>query len=45
MIATAIDLTAVGMTSNAPVSGSLVIGSVLMTQDNAMNVCYPDTPF
>ncbi len=45
MIATAIELTAVGMTSNAPVSGDFVIGSVLVTQDNAEQYYYPDSPF
>ena len=45
MIATAIELTAVGLTSNAPVSGTFVIGSVLGTQENAMDFYYPDSPF
>ncbi|UWQ91040.1 ABC transporter substrate-binding protein [Rhodobacteraceae bacterium M382] len=45
MIATAIELTAVGLTSNAPVSGDFVIGSVLITQENAMDFYYPDSPF
>lgn len=45
MIATAIELTAVGLTSNAPVSGTFTIGSVLVTQDNAMDFYYPDSPF
>lgn len=45
MIATAIELTAVGLTSNAPVSGTFVIGSVLVTKDNAMDFYYPDSPF
>ena len=45
MIATAIELTAVGLTSNAPVSGTFVIGSVLVTQENAMDFYYPDSPF
>jgi ribose transport system substrate-binding protein len=45
MIATAIELTAVGMTSNAPVSGDFVIGSVLVTQENAMDFYYPNSPF
>lgn len=45
MIATAIELTAVGLTSNAPVSGSFVIGSVLVTPENAMDFYYPDSPF
>lgn len=45
MIATAIELTAVGLTSNAPVSGDFVIGSVLVTQENALDFYYPDSPF
>lgn len=45
MIATAIELTAVGMTSTAPVSGTFTIGSVLITPDNAAQFYYPDSPF
>ncbi|MGQ7843542.1 ABC transporter substrate-binding protein [Granulosicoccus sp. 3-233] len=45
MIATAIELTAVGMTSSAPVSGTFTIGSVLVTEENAMDFYYPDSPF
>ncbi|WP_425101031.1 ABC transporter substrate-binding protein [Tropicibacter sp. S64] len=45
MIATAIELTAVGLTSNAPVSGTFVIGSVLVTPENAKSFYYPDSPF
>jgi ribose transport system substrate-binding protein len=45
MIATAIELTAVGLVSNAPVSGDFVIGSVLVTQDNAESYYFPDSPF
>jgi ribose transport system substrate-binding protein len=45
MIATAIELTAVGLTSNAPVSGDFVIGSVLVTEGNAMDFYYPNSPF
>ncbi|MCR4265212.1 ABC transporter substrate-binding protein [Nitratireductor sp. ZSWI3] len=45
MIATAIELTAVGLTSNAPVSGTFKIGSVLVTEENAMDFYYPDSPF
>ncbi|MBS1302644.1 ABC transporter substrate-binding protein [Loktanella sp. SALINAS62] len=45
MIATAIEMTAVGMTSTAPVSGNFTIGSVLITQDNAAQFYYPDSPF
>ncbi len=45
MIATAIELTAVGMTSSSPVSGTFTIGSVLVTEDNAMDFYFPDSPF
>ncbi|SNY55747.1 monosaccharide ABC transporter substrate-binding protein, CUT2 family [Pseudooceanicola antarcticus] len=45
MIATAIELTAVGLTSNAPVSGTFTIGSVLITSENAEQFYYPDSPF
>lgn len=45
MIGTAIELTAVGMTSSAPVSGTFVIGSVLVTPDNAEAYYFPDSPF
>lgn len=45
MIATAIEVTAVGLVSQAPVSGEFIIGSVLVTQDNAEDYYYPDSPF
>lgn len=45
MIATAIEMTAVGLTSNAPVAGTFTIGSVLVTQENAEQFYYPDSPF
>ena len=45
MIATAIEMTAVGQTSNAPVSGTFTIGSVLITPENAEQYYYPDSPF
>ncbi|MHA7875407.1 ABC transporter substrate-binding protein [Roseivivax sp.] len=45
MIATAIEMTAVGMVSNAPVSGAFTIGSVLITEENAEDFYYPDSPF
>lgn len=45
MIATAIEMTAVGLTSNAPVSGVFTIGSVLVTPENAETFYYPDSPF
>ncbi|NDU99701.1 ABC transporter substrate-binding protein [Pseudoroseicyclus tamaricis] len=45
MIATAIEMTAVGMTSSTPVSGEMIIGSVLVTQENADGYYFPDSPF
>ena len=45
MIATAIEMTAVGLTSNAPVAGTFTIGSVLITPENAEQFYYPDSPF
>ena len=45
MIATAIEMTAGGLTSNAPVSGTFTIGSVLITPENAAQFYYPDSPF
>ncbi|MDO9524729.1 MAG: ABC transporter substrate-binding protein [Gemmobacter sp.] len=45
MIATAIEITAVGMVSAAPVSGNFIIGSVLVTPENASTYYYPDSPF
>ncbi|WP_299818047.1 ABC transporter substrate-binding protein [uncultured Jannaschia sp.] len=45
MIATAIELTAVGLTSSAPVSGTFTIGSVLVTQENAEDYYFEDSPF
>ena len=45
MIATAIEITAVGLVSPAPVSGDFIIGSVLVTPENAETYYYPDSPF
>ncbi|MDB6176270.1 ABC transporter substrate-binding protein [Paracoccus sp. Z330] len=45
MIATAIEVTAVGLVSNAPVSGDFIIGSVLVTPENADDFYFPDSPF
>ncbi|WP_323021546.1 ABC transporter substrate-binding protein [Pararhodobacter sp.] len=45
MIATAIELTAVGLTSNAPVAGEFIIGSVLVTPENAEDFYFADSPF
>ncbi|MFD0979340.1 ABC transporter substrate-binding protein [Tropicimonas aquimaris] len=45
MSGTAIELTALNFVSNAPVSGKFVIGSVLVTQENAEKFYFPDSPF
>src|SRR5690606_32064774 len=45
MIGTAIELTALNFVSSAPVSGNFIIGSVLITQDNAEAFYFPDSPF
>ncbi|WOI57298.1 ABC transporter substrate-binding protein [Palleronia sp. LCG004] len=45
MIATAIEMTALGLVSDAPVSGVFTIGSVLITPENAEQYYYPDSPF
>lgn len=45
MIGTAIELTALNFVGNAPVSGEFIIGSVLITGDNAEQYYYPDSPF
>ena len=45
MIATAIEITAVGMVSSAPVAGDFIIGSTLVTPENAEGYYFPDSPF
>ena len=45
MIATAIEITAAGLVSDAPVSGRFIIGSELVTPENAEQYYYPDSPF
>ena len=45
MSGTAIELTALNFVSNAPVTGKFVIGSVLVTAENAEQFYYPDSPF
>ena len=45
MISTAIELTALNYVSRAPVSGRFIIGSVLITKDNAESFYFPDSPF
>lgn len=45
MIATAIEMTALRFVSNAPMSGEFIIGSVLITPENAEQYYFPDSPF
>lgn len=45
MIATAIRLTADRFVSQAPMEGRFIIGSVLVTPENADQYYYPDSPF
>ena len=45
MIGTAIEMTALAFVSNAPVSGEFIIGSVLITPENAEAYYFPDSPF
>lgn len=45
MIASAIEMTALKFVSNAPVSGRFIIGSVLITPENAESYYFPDSPF
>lgn len=44
-IATAIELTALGLVSDTPVSGRFIIGSQLVTPENAASFYFPDSPF
>jgi ribose transport system substrate-binding protein len=44
-IATAIELTALGQVSDTPVSGRFIIGSQIITPENAENFYFPDSPF
>lgn len=45
MISTAIELTALNYVSRAPISGRFIIGSVLITPENAESFYFPDSPF
>jgi len=45
MIATAIDLTVQHFVSNGPVLGEYILGSPLITQENAEQYYFPDSPF
>ncbi|MGR3320324.1 MAG: ABC transporter substrate-binding protein [Pseudooceanicola sp.] len=44
-IATAIELTALGLVSPTPVSGRFIIGSQRITPENAEQYYFPDSPF
>ena len=44
-ISTAIELTALGLVSDTPVSGRFIIGSQLVTPENAEQFYFPDSPF
>ncbi len=44
-ISTAIELTALALTSNAPVTGRFIIGSQRITPENAEQFYFPDSPF
>jgi len=45
MIATAMDVTVAHFTSNGPVQGEYILGAPLITQDNAEQFYFPDSPF
>ena len=45
MIATAMDLTAAGLFDQNPVRGNYVLDATLVTQENAAEFYYPDSPF
>lgn len=45
MIATAIEVTALKYVANVPIQGTYVLGSPLITPENAKQYYYPDSPF
>ena len=45
MVAVAMDLTALGLEENMPVSGNYILNATLVTKDNAKNFYYKDSPF
>lgn len=45
MIATAMDITVANFTSNGPVQGEYILGAPLVTQENAAQFYFPDSPF
>ncbi|WP_108395703.1 substrate-binding domain-containing protein [Devosia submarina] len=44
-IATAMDVTVAHYTSNGPVTGTYILGAPLITQENAEEFYFPDSPF
>lgn len=45
LISSAIEMTALRFVSNAPMTGRFIIGSQLITPENAQQFYYPDSPF
>ncbi len=45
MISTAMELTALKFVSGSPIEGEYILGSPLITQDNAEDYYFPDSPF
>lgn len=45
MIATAMDVTVAAFKSNGPVAGRYILGATLITQENAADFYFPDSPF
>ena len=45
MIATAMELTALKFTSSIPVEGRYILGATVVTEENAKNFYFPDSPF
>jgi ribose transport system substrate-binding protein len=45
MIATAIEVTALKFVSNVPILGRYILDSPLITQENAADYYFPDSPF
>ncbi|MBW6416179.1 substrate-binding domain-containing protein [Celeribacter sp. PS-C1] len=45
MIATAIEMTVLGLTTSAPMTGDFIIASELITQENAADFYFEDSPY
>lgn len=45
MISTAMELTALKLLNDVPVAGEYILGSPLITEDNASDYYFPDSPF